>query len=92
MDHRNEIFHDKVDNLQSAEERESSKESHGAANDSKLVGKGDTHVLDDLVVGGRVKVDLDDSERMVRLGCDFELVSVMAIKSNYKTSYLRSFV
>ena len=79
MDHRNEIFHDKVDNLQSAEERESSKESHGADDDSKLIGKGDAHVPNNLVVGGRVKEDLDNPEWLIRFGDNLVLISMASI-------------
>ena len=79
MDHRNEIFHDKVDNLQSAEERESSKESHGATDDSKLIGKGDAHAPNNLVVGGRVKEDLDNPEWLIRYGDNLVLISMSSI-------------
>ena len=73
------MFHYKVDNLQSAEEREASKESHGAANSPKLVGKGDAHVLDDLVVCGCVKVYLHNSEGLVRFRYNLELITISTL-------------
>ena len=84
------MFYHKVDNLQSAEEREASKESHGATNCPKLVGKGDAYVSDNLVVCGCVKVDLDNSGGLVRFRYSLELIFVACtvIVDNFKAVYL----
>ena len=76
-----------VYDLQSTEKREAREESHCAANGPKLVGKSNTHVLDDLVVSNRVKVDLDNVEGLVRFGYNLECIPVT---DNFKVLYLRS--
>ena len=79
----------KIDNLQSAEEGEASKESQGASNGPKLVGKGDAYISDDVVVGGCVEVDLDNMERLVRPTHYLELISISSVGMNdFKAVYL----
>ena len=50
----------KVDNLNSTEDRESREKSHSPTNETKLSLHSDLDVLVNLVVRGRVKVDLKD--------------------------------
>ena len=52
----------KVDNLDSTDDGESSEESHGASDETQLGLSLDLLVPLDLVVGGRVKVDLHQLE------------------------------
>ena len=80
----------KVYDLQSAEEGEACEESHGAANSPKLVGEGDAYVLDVLVIGRCVEVDLDNSEGLVRFWYSLELLPPVstAIIDNFKVAYL----
>ena len=52
-------FHKKADNLNPADDGESSQKSHGASDQAQLGLELDLPVSLDLVIGGRVKVDLD---------------------------------
>ena len=49
----------KVYDLDPTEDGEACEEPHGAANEAKLGLQGHLHILLYLVVGGRVKIDLD---------------------------------
>ena len=66
----NPSFHDsnkklgaKVQNLNAADNRKSSEKSHGASNQTQLAFETDLLVSFDLVVGGRVKEDVDELKR-----------------------------
>ena len=54
-----EKLHCKVDDLDPTEDGEAGEEPHGAANEAKLGLQGHLHIPLYLVVGGSVKVDLD---------------------------------
>ena len=54
-----EKLHWKVDDLNATEDGEASEEPHGAADEAELGLQGHLHILLYLIVGGRVKVDLD---------------------------------
>ena len=55
-------FDQKEDNLDAADDGESSEEPHGASDEAKLCVELDLLVSLDLVKGGRVKVDLHQLE------------------------------
>ena len=60
---RPDEFDQKEDNLDATDDGESSEEPHGASDQAKLGLQSDLLVLLNLVVGGRVKVDLDHVQR-----------------------------
>ena len=62
---RRKEFGDIVENLNTTEKRESSEESHGASDQAKLGFQGDLGVPLNLVVGRRVKVDVEDVQPFV---------------------------
>ena len=52
-------FDSKVDNLDPTEDGEACEKPHGATDEAELGLQGHLHILLYLVIGGRVKVDLD---------------------------------
>ena len=56
-----------VDDLNSAEDGEANKATHGAANVHDNTGESHLDILLDLVVGGRLQVDLDELQVYVAL-------------------------
>ena len=60
---RHEEFDGIVDNLDPTEDGEASEEPHGAADETKLGLKGHLHITLYLVIGGCVKVNLDQLQR-----------------------------
>ena len=61
-----------VKNFNCTEDGESSKESHGASDGTDLVSQWDTHIVDNLVIGGRVKVYVKDVQLLVLLLPNFK--------------------
>ena len=57
--HGHDEFYSKVDNLDTTEDGEAGEEPHGAADETDLGGQSHLHIPFNLVIGGRVKVDLD---------------------------------
>ena len=57
--HGHDEFYSKVDNLNPTEDGEAGEEPHGAADETNLGGQSHLHIPFNLVIGGRVKVDLD---------------------------------
>ena len=49
----------KVDDLNTTEDRKASEEPHGAADEAELSLQGHLHIPPYLVIGGRVKIDLN---------------------------------
>ena len=62
----------KVKNLNATDDWESSEESHGASDQTKLALKLDLLVPLDLVEGGRVEEDVDKLQRWTRLVFDWQ--------------------
>ena len=58
-----EQFYDELDNLDPTENGEAGEEPHGATDEAKLGLQGHLHIPLYLVIGGRVKVDLDQLQR-----------------------------
>ena len=56
---RHKQFDGEVDDLDPTEDGEAGEESHGAADKAELGFQGHLHVLLDIIVGGCVKVDLN---------------------------------
>ena len=50
---------DKVENLDPTKDGEACEEPHGAANEAELGLQGHLHIPLNVVIGGRVKIDLD---------------------------------
>ena len=80
---RGNEFEEKEDNLNATDNRESSQESHGAANETHSCGEINFCVPFYLVKGGRVKVDLDQFQcgRWVFLSCSIRTDFVVNIFS-----------
>ena len=78
---RGNEFEEKEDNLNATDNRESSQESHGAANETHSCGEINFCVPFYLVKGGRVKVDLDQFQcgRWVFLSCSIRTDFVVNI-------------
>ena len=57
--HGHEEFDGEVDDLDPTEDGEAGEEPHGAADEAELGLQGHLHIPLYLVIGGRVKVDLD---------------------------------
>ena len=62
----------KVNNLDPTEDGESSEQSHGAANQTKLGLQGHLLILLNLIISGRVEVDLDQLQGSVLYSCSWE--------------------
>ena len=63
VDASSTISSGKVKNLNTTNDRETGEKSHGASNQTELALKLDLHVSLYLVVGGRVKEDVDKLKR-----------------------------
>ena len=63
FDESSKIFSGKVKNLNTTDDRETGEKSHGASNQAELTLELDLLVFHYLVIGGRVKEDVDKLKR-----------------------------